>query len=187
MEWIEKLFPPEIRGLLETIAAIIEISAVVISAVLVVGKLLVNEQTGIPVIDKYNARKSLREMAINNETIRQFNTDTPLLVARAMECVIWFIVVAANAIIIRLLGYSLTSIDSYIRIFASPKTNSSVILHITIFIIFMVLCVYRAEPFILIAYPRLAERQARRVKGLFERAKLSAEEQEELTTRIGTR
>lgn len=187
MEWIENLFSPEIRGVLETIAAILEIAAVIISVGLVIAKLSKNEQTGIPIIDKYRARKAIREMAINNETIRKFSTNTPFLVARAMECVIWSILGAANAIIVRLLGFPLTSIETYIRIFESPKANSSVMMHIILTIIFILVFAHRAEPFILIAYPRLAERRARRVKGLFERAKLSAEEQEELTTRIGTR
>jgi hypothetical protein len=61
MGWIEKLFSPETRGVLGTIAAVIEISAVIVSAGLFISKFLYNGQTGIPLIDKYLARRLMHE------------------------------------------------------------------------------------------------------------------------------
>jgi hypothetical protein len=185
MGWIEKLFSPETRGVLETIAAVIEIAAVILSAGLFISKLLFNGQTGIPLIDKYLARRSLRQMAIVNAKIRRFSKDTPFLVTQATEVVFWAILFTGDSVIVRLLGFPIISIDTYIRIFQSPKANSSVILHIILGILCAWMFANRVEPFAMIAYPRAAERRGRQAKGLFERARLSAEEQEELTTRIG--
>jgi hypothetical protein len=79
-------------------------------------------------IDKYVARKRLKEMAKTNETTGQFSTDIPFLIARATESLLWFGGVTTTAIIIKFLGYPLASIDTYLRIFHYFRAQQPIIL-----------------------------------------------------------